>query len=396
MSWKETDPMLERCLFIEACLSGEETMAGLCRRFGISRKTGYEWLRRYEALGAAGLSEQSRARLSHANATPPQMEAAIIALRQQRGWGPKKLAKLLLKDWPAEAIPSQSTIGDILKRNGLVKPRKARRRCTPSSEPLGHAVQSNRVWCADFKGWFLTGDKQRVDPLTVTDAYSRYLLACQGMRGKTDTTHVMAVFETLFRSYGLPERIRTDNGPPFASTGLAGLSRLSVWWMRLGIVPERIEPGKPQQNGRHERFHLTLKNETASPAAPTARKQQRAFDAFQIVYNDERPHEALGQEVPASRYTSSARSFPTRLPTPEYADDMQTRRVRGAGQMKWSGSDVLVSQALSSQTIGLQPQDDGLWNVYFCTSCIGTFNERDRKVKPLKKSGKSPKSAESE
>jgi transposase InsO family protein len=385
MAWKETEPMFERALFVQAVLAGEGTFAGLCRQFGVSRKTGYKWLERYEAEGAQGLLERSRAPLHLPNMTCPEMEAAILRLRRKWGWGPKKLAKLLAADWSAESIPSQSTIGDILKRNGLVAPRKLRRHCTPSSEPLGHAVESNLVWCADFKGWFHTGNGQRVDPLTVTDAYSRYLLACQGMRGKTDTEHVLAVFETLFRSYGLPERIRTDNGPPFASTGLAGLSRLSVWWMRLDIVPERIDPGKPQQNGRHERFHRTLKAETATPAAHTPRKQQQAFDAFQEIYNNERPHEALGQEVPASRYASSPRSYPERLPQPAYDDDMVTRRVRGAGQMQWGGKDVLVSQALRSQTIGLQPVEDGIWRVYFCKMCIGLFDERALRIKRLKK-----------
>lgn len=395
MPWKETSAMCERAAFLRAYeLEKEESMAALCRRFGISRKTGYKWLERYEQEGEMGLLERSRAARLHPNQTPRAMEEAIIAVRQARRWGPKKIAAILARDWPPDQIPAVSTIGDILARNGLVIPRRFRRHCTPSTQPLAHAVYSNLVWCADFKGWFCTADGSRVDPLTVTDARSRYLLGCQGMCGKTDTIHVQAVFETLFRTYGLPERIRTDNGPPFASTGLAGLSRLSVWWMRLGIVPERIQPGTPSENGRHERFHLTLKQETVNPPASTPKKQQEAFDRFRTLYNEERPHEALGQVPPATQYKPSPQPFPARLPTPEYDDDMAVRRVRGAGQMKWAGKDVLVSQALKSQSVGLKAYDDGLWQVYFCDVCIGVFDERKLKVKPLSKPKKKTKKSD--
>lgn len=377
--------MCERASFLRALKEEEDTMAGLCRQFGISRKTGYKWLARFEAEGAAGLFEHSRASHIHPNQTPGAMEEAIIALRHERAWGPKKIAALLSREWPLEQIPSVSTIGDILKRNGLIVPRKLRRHCSPSSQPLAHAIDCNLVWCADFKGWFLTGDGSRVDPLTVTDAHSRYLLGCQVLCGKTDTVHVMAVFETLFRRYGMPVRIRTDNGSPFASTGLYGLSRLSVWWMRLDITPERIRPGTPSENGRHERFHLTLKQETATPPASTPKKQQEAFERFRAVYNEERPHEALGQTTPASVYAVSPRPYPERLPPVEYDDDMIVRRAMGSGQIKWRGHDICVSQALRYQSIGLKPCDDGLYDVYFCKTRIGVFNERTLKVKPLPK-----------
>jgi transposase InsO family protein len=360
-------------------------MAALCRRFGISRKTGYKWLERFRAEGEAGLQERSRASQRHPNQTPRVMEEAIIAIRQGRAWGPKKIAAILSKEWPPDMIPALSTIGDILKRNGLVVPRRLRRRCSPSTHPLAHAVECNLVWSADFKGWFLTADGRRVDPLTVTDAHSRYLLGCQVLSGKTDTVHVMAVFETLFRTYGLPERIRTDNGTPFASTGLYGLSRLSVWWMRLGITPERIRPGTPSENGRHERFHLTLKQEAATPPATTPKKQQQAFEHFRAVYNHERPHEALGQVPPATCYTVSPRPYPERLPPVEYDDDMIVRRVRGAGQIKWRGHDVGVSCALTNQPIGLKPCDETMYEVYFGRTCIGIFNERTLKVRALRK-----------
>jgi len=388
MSWKETGPMCERAAFIKACEEREETMAALCRRFGISRKTGYKWLERYAREGDLGLLERSRAPHQHPNMTSADLESAIVAVRQEHRWGPKKIAVGLLRQFAAEEIPALSTIGDIVKRNGLLIPRRRRRHCSPSTQPLAHAVESNRVWCADFKGWFCTADGHRVDPLTVSDAHSRYLLACQGMRGKTDTVHVMGVFETLFRSYGMPERIRTDNGAPFASTGLSGLSRLSVWWMRLGITPERIKPATPSENGRHERMHLTLKQDTATPPAGTPRKQQEAFDRFVRYYNEERPHEALGQVVPAAVYAPSPRPYPARMPAVEYGDDMQVRRVRGAGQMKWRGHDVLVSQALAYQTVGLSPIGDGVWEVYFCTTPIGIFEEKKLRVRAAKQGEK--------
>lgn len=380
--------MCERATFIRSYERAEETMAALCRKFGISRKTGYKWLERFVIEGEAGLREHSRAPHRHPNMTAPEIEKAIVAIRQGTKWGPKKIAVRLANNVAQEDIPSLSTIGDIVKRNGLLVPRKFRRHCSPSAHPLAHAVESNRVWCADFKGWFRTGDGSRIDPLTVSDAYSRYLLACQGMCGKTDTVHVKGVFEALFRAYGMPERIRTDNGSPFASTGLAGLSRLAVWWMRLGIVPERIKPATPSENGRHERMHLTLKQDTAMPPASTPQKQQEAFEHFLNYYNAERPHEALGQVVPASVYTPSPRPYPARLPAVEYGDDLQMRRIRGAGQMKWRGHDVGVTQALSYETVGLKPLEDGVWMVYFCTMPIGIFEERKLRVRPLKKEEK--------
>jgi transposase InsO family protein len=355
-------------------------MAALCRRFGISRKTGYKWLGRFAEEGELGLLERSRAPASHPNATPEDLEAALVRLRGEKQRGPKKLVVALAKEFPGRPLPSTSTVGDILKRNGLVAPRKKRRRCTPSESPLAHADAANRVWCADFKGWFLTGNGRRVDPLTVTDAHTRFLLGCQCMCGKTDTEHVKALFSTWFRQFGLPERIRTDNGAPFASTGLAGLSRLSVWWIRLGIEPERIRPATPSENGRHERFHRTLKEHTLEPAAQTPRLQQKRFDAFRDEYNHDRPHEALGQVPPGTLYTPSPRVYPARLPPLKYHDDMVTRRVRGGGQMQWCGRDVMVSNALCGETVGLKALEGGRWAVYFCQWRIGTFYERALKV----------------
>jgi transposase InsO family protein len=356
-------------------------MAELCRWYGISRKTGYKWLRRFEEEGEDGLGERSRAPHRQANRVSLWLEERVCQLREDHSsWGPKKLFVELEKLLPREELPSRATIANILTRNGLSQPRRQRRRASPSEEPLAHAVDSNVVWCIDFKGWFYTGDGSRVDPLTITDAYARYLICLQALRGKTDVERVMAVMKVAFRTYGLPERIRSDNGPPFASTGLAGLSRLSAWWMQLGIVPERIEPGKPQQNGRHERFHRTLKEETASPSASTFNRQQARFRAFRQEYNETRPHEALGQVPPAAVYQGSPRPFPTKLPLLEYPDDMEVRRVRGAGQMKWKGHDVRITRALIGQSVGLLPIEDGLWSVHFCATPIGFFDEQTMRV----------------
>src|SRR5689334_7643056 len=275
MPWKTSSVMEEKLRFVLEYDSGEYTMRELCQRYGISRETGYVTLRRYRAAGIPGLLERRRATHQHQNQTPEELERMVLELRQAHmHWGPRKLKRILERNEPGRRWPAASTIGALLKREGLVVPRKKRRRTTPYSEPLAYAHGPNRVWCADFKGWFRSGDGERIDPLTMTDACSRYLLRCQAVE-KTDTARVQAIFEAAFREYGLPEAIRTDNGAPFASRALAGLSRLAVWWIKLGTVPERIEAGHPEQNGRHERMHLTLEQETAQPAAANRRAQQR-------------------------------------------------------------------------------------------------------------------------
>lgn len=374
--------MFERAAFVRAYRAAEDSLSALCRSFGISRKTAYKWLDRVEAEGEAGLEERSRAPHAHPNALAAEVEAAVLELRGAKGWGPKKLWARLRETLEPEVLPSVGTIANVLSRHGLVRARSRVRRATPSSEPLAHATACNRVWCIDFKGWFRTGDGCRVDPLTVTDAYSRYLLCCQAVT-RPDGFYVQARLEAVFRAYGLPERIRSDNGAPFASTGLAGLSRLAVWWIRLGIVPERIEPGHPEQNGRHERFHLTLAQATATPPAGTPGAQQRRFDHFQREYNEERPHEALGQIPPARLYEPSPRPYPVRLPEPVYPDEYVTRRVRGSGQIKWAGHDVRVSEALSGQTVGLEALEDGEWRMHFGPVALGVFNERRGEVLAL-------------
>lgn len=387
MPWRETSTMCERLRFIMLLEEAEQSMSELCEQFGISRTTGYKWLERYNPADPASLADRSRAPHSQPRATSEAIVSAVIAERTaHRKWGPRKLAVNLAKRLDAELVPAASTIGDILKRHGLVPDRRRRRHATPSTQPLAHASSSNRVWCADFKGWFRTGDGARIEPLTVSDAYSRYLLCCQQIfDGKRDAAHVWALMELLFREYGLPERMRTDNGAPFATTGLAGLSRLSVWWMRLGIVPERIEPGEPSQNGRLERLHLTLKQETAQPPASTASRQQERFDRFRREYNEERPHEALGQVPPDRVYEPSPRAYPGRLPAVEYPYTMQVRMVRKAGQMKWGGRDVRVTEALAGEPVGLLPVAEGVWEVYYSAQKIGMFDEVAGRVYSLER-----------
>jgi hypothetical protein len=240
------------------------------------------------------------------------------------------------------------------------------------------------VWSADFKGWFRTGDGRRCEPLTISDAHSRYLLCCQAIGTTTGVITVRPLFEATFRQYGLPEAMRTDNGSPFASNGLAGLTELSVWWLRLGIRLERIQPGKPQQNGRHERMHRTLKEATAKPPRSNLHLQQKAFDAFRQEYNHQRPHEAHGQKPPVSCYTPSSREYPTRLIEPQYPDDWQKRKVSVGGQMRWKNNKVQISHALVDQVIGLEPIEDGLWAIHFGSLELGQLDERRRRVIPIR------------
>ena len=303
--WRSTSPEVEQIRFIERWESGGETFLQLCRAFGISRKTDYKRVHRFQAWGWDGLGDLSRAARQHPNQTERAVAEHLIAARQAHPtWGPKKLVAWLKDRQPWVSWPAPSTVGDLLDRAGLVRRRKGRRRAAPWSQPFVQAEQPNDLWCIDFKGWFRTGDGVRVDPLDVEDASSRYLLACHGLR-QPRGPQVRRVLERAFREYGLPWAIRTDNGPPFASVSLGGLSSLAVWWVKLGILPERTEPGHPEQNGRLERLHRTLKAETASPPQTTWQRQQRAFQTFQPSYNEERPHETLGQQPPARRYRPS-------------------------------------------------------------------------------------------
>ena len=368
MPWRVSGVVEERARFAVEYESGEWTMAELCRHYGIARRTGYKILARWEQQGAAGLADLSRAPRAHPNQTPAEVEAAVLALRRaHRSWGPRKLRAGLAARHPERAWPAASTIGALHRRAGLVHARRLRRRTPPFTQPFAQAGEPNAVWCADFKGWFRTRDGERIDPFTMTDAASRYLLRCQAVE-KTDTAAVRSITEAAFREYGLPLAIRTDNGPPFASRAVAGLSPLSLYWMKLGIVPERIRAGHPEQNGRHERMHRTLAAETAAPPQASRRRQQQAFDRFRSEYNHERPHEALGQRPPAALYPSSPRPYPARVPEPEYDTGMMVRHVYPHGQFFWKGHDVFLSKVLAGERIGLEPIDDRYWCV-----CFGLF-----------------------
>ena len=333
MPWKTSSVMDEKLRFVFEYERDEQTMVELCARFGICRDTGYVWLRRYRQHGVRGLAELNRAARRHPNQTGAEIEAAVLELRQAHmRWGPRKLGRILERDQPGRQWPATSTIGEIVKRAGLVVPRKKRRRTEPYTQPLVHANGSNRVWCADFKGWFRASDRTRIDPLTITDAWSRYLLRCQGVE-KTDTERVRAIFEAAFREHGLPEAIRTDNGAPFASSAVSGLSRLAVWWIKLGIVPERIQAGHPEQNGRHERMHRSLKLEVH--LAEDWRAQQRELDRFRHEFNQVRPHEALDMQTPAAVYQPSPRPYPAQVPEVEYPDTMEVRTIKSHGHFRW-------------------------------------------------------------
>jgi len=374
--------MDEKLRFVFEYERDEQTMRELCAGFGISRETGYVWLRRYRQQGVDGLLELNRAPRRHPNQTAAAVVQAVLELRQAHmRWGPRKLKRILERDQPGRLWPATSTVGEIVRRAGLVVARRKRRRTEPYTSPLEHAVESNRVWCADFKGWFRAGDGVRIDPLTITDACSRYLLRVQAVE-KTNTERVRAIFEAAFREHGLPAAIRTDNGAPFASSAIGGLSRLAVWWIRLGIVPERIQAGHPEQNGRHERMHRTLKQDC--PAAEDWRAQQRALDRFRHEFNHVRPHEALGMETPASVYQPSQREYPRQVPEPEYPDEMRVLTVKSHGHFRWKRRDVFLSEVLWGERIGLLEVDDGLFTVYFAHLPLARFHARTCKLVPLK------------
>jgi transposase InsO family protein len=388
MPWKETDVLEERTRFVLDYDSKQYTMAELCRTYGIARKTGYQWVKRYEEEGLGGLPDRRYGAEHHPNQTDAAIEEQIVQLKYAHpSWGAKKLRGRLWTNDQGVAWPAVSTFGEILRRKGLSTPQRKRLRVPLYSQPFQQVEATNQLWCADFKGWFLTGKGERVDPLTMTDAHSRYLLRCQHVE-KTDTEHVRAIFAAAFREYGLPETIRTDNGAPFASRSIAGISRLSIDWMKLGIQPERIKPGHPEQNGRHERMHRTLKAETAKPPSVNRREQQKAFDRFRQQFNQERPHEALEQKTPASCYQSSPRVYPDRMPQPEYASHMKPKRVYPDGSFFWKGTQIFISKCLSGEFIGMEPLDDRYWKVNFAIFPLARFDSHKLILQPMPAGGK--------
>jgi putative transposase len=382
MPFRETCVLDETVRFVAAYLKGEETMSALCRAFGISRQWGYALVGRYRAEGVAGLEPRSRAPRRPGRAMAPEIADAIIALRRERpSWGPKKLRAVLLRQVPDVTWPAPSSMGDLLRREGLVRGRRRRRTPLPLTQPFAPVTAPNELWCIDFKGWFRTGDGQRCDPLTLSDADSRYLLVCRTVVPSLEG--VDPVTEAAFREHGLPRAIRSDNGPPFAGSGAGGLSRLAVKWIKLGIRLERTDPGSPQQNGRHERMHATLKAETAKPPAATLTDQQHRFDRFRREYNELRPHEALGQDTPASRYRPSPRPYPARLAEPHYDAEHAVRRVRSNGEIRWGGDLIFISETLVGEPVGVAETEAGDWIVRFADHPLGLIDRRTRTLRPF-------------
>lgn len=383
MPWKETCVEEQRMRFIGAWLDKEcdWSVTELCEAFEVSRKSGYKWIERYETSGMAGLADRSRAPHVHPNATAEEVVKKLLAARKKhRYWGPRKLLVGLRREYPDLEWPAVSTAGELLKRHGMVEPRKRRRqRIEGAASELTVASEPNQVWAVDYKGWFRTGDGERCDPLTISDLFSRYLLECRRVK-RVDTVQARARFEQVFREYGLPERIRSDNGTPFASNGLGGLSKLSVWWVKLGIGLERIAPARPDQNGCHERMHRTLRRETANPASANGPAQQRRFNSFRKVFNHERPHEALNDTPPAQWYRSSPRPYPSRLAETEYPKNYEVRRVRGTGEIKWEGRMIYLSEALIGELVGLEPSSDRHWTIHFGPVPLGIADAEHRKL----------------
>ncbi|HEX2344154.1 MAG TPA: IS481 family transposase [Vicinamibacterales bacterium] len=388
MGWMETCALDQRMRFVIAVEAGGESFAAVCRRFKVSRKTGYKWLERYEEGGPKALDDRSRAPLHHPHAIVPEIAELCLAVRRKHPtWGPVKVLAWLERRAPEIGWPTASTIGALFDREGLTVKRHRRSGSPPSTVPFALCGAPNHVWCIDFKGWFLTGDGTHCEPLTLSDAYSRYLLRCQVM-GRTDTDHVWPVLDAAFREFGLPYRLRSDNGSPFASRGAGGLSRLSVKVVKAGVVPERIAPGKPQQNGRLERLHLTLLRDTAKPPARTLREQIERFRTFQCVYNEERPHAALGNDTPAEHYVPSPRRFDGVLREPEYGSEHTVRRVRHNGEIRWQNSTIYLTEALVGEPVGLLDDEHGDWTVSFGPITLGVIAHRgDRLIKPRRACG---------
>lgn len=380
MPWKEVRPMDQKLLFIADHLREVTTFSDLCHRYGISRKTGYKWIARYEDLGIEGLHDQSRRPHEHPLRTPYAVRKAIIELRSGRRDppGPKKIRVLLEQKHPDLDIPSNTTIYNILAEEGLIHPQRRRKRIPAGQQPFSAVREPNDVWSADFKGQFKTKDGTWCYPLTVMDHQSRFLLGCRNLDG-TRREQTRKIFEALFQEYGLPWRIRTDNGVPFASNSPGGLSQLSKWWIRLGIMPERIKPGNPQQNGRHERMHKTLKEATAIPPAQTAQRQQQEFDDFRHRYNNERPHESLGQKTPASIYRPSTRPMPDKLPELEYPSYFKVALVHHSGIIYHQGHRVYIAGLLKGEKVGVEETADGVWDVFFGALRLGGFDMRTAK-----------------
>ena len=382
MPWKETSVMDQRIQLIADWLTGDYGKSELCRIYEISRPTADKWIARYEQRGLPGLEELGRAPHCHPNQTAEELRALIVQTKvRHQQWGPKKVLDWLRDARPEFKWPADSTAGKILKREGLVKTRKRRRRVTPYSEPFGECCAPNQSWSADFKGDFLLGNGRRCYPLTVSDNFSRYLLLCRALERRRQE-EVRYWFEWVFREAGLPEVIRTDNGAPFASLALGGISQLSKWWIKLGIKPERIQPGKPAQNGRHERMHRTLK-EAVAPQRDLQQQQQQ-YDPFREEYNWDRSHEALERKPPGSIHCFSPRSYPAKLPEVQYESGITVRQVRHKGEIKWRGELIYISEVLAKEPIGLKPIDNDKWELRYSFHPLGVLDDRSKSIIPVK------------
>lgn len=381
MPWNCATPMTEKFKFIVASQDYSGSFASLCRSFGISTKTGYKWLARYELHGLSGLSDLSRRPLHSHNQLPDDIVSLFVQTRKEHpNWGPKKLRAFLQAKDPQLLLPAPSTISDWLKRYGLIKPRKRRLRVPLHTDPFAPCAFPNEVWCVDFKGNFEMKDGARCYPLTLMDAHSRYLLKCEGLPNQQEHL-VRHHFELAFQEFGVPRRIRSDNGSPFASLGIGGLSALSIWWIKLGIIPERIEPGHPEQNGRHERMHRTLKEEAVSPPKENFLAQQKAFDEFRKEYNEVRPHEALKQEVPYKHYIVSPRAYPKELREVEYPTGYEIRRVHKNGEVGFAGGKFAVSTLIAREAVGLKEVGDQEWEMYYGPVKLGKVRKRKEGIR---------------
>lgn len=384
MPWKETCAVDERVRFIALVNESNESFSALCAQFKISRKTGYKWVARYEALGPAGLVDGRPVALHLPHSTPPEMIHRLVELRKERPtWGPKKL-RARLQTLGITEVPAASTIGDLLKKHGLVHPRRRRVYTPKTSSNLAPAPQPNDTWCADFKGHFALGTGQRCHPLTVTDQCSRYLIKCEALE-KPNFEAAWPHLERAFHEFGMPSRLRTDNGPPFATAGIGGLSVMAVSLVRLGVTPERIDPGHPEQNGCHERMHKTLKQEATSPPGKNLIAQQLQFDLFRGEFNDVRPHEALGQKTPASVYSPSPRPMPSKPQSPEYPDGVDVRRANADGKIHAKGHVIHLSRLIANEPVGLLPTDDDVWDVYYGEVLLAELSLKNKEVKLVKR-----------
>ena len=383
MPWMELNIVILRKQFIEEYLDKNyPSFSYLCASYSISTKTGYKWLDRFRSGGFNNLEDQSRAPHTTPHRTPDDICELIIQTKLAHiHWGPKKILDSLKKHHPSTKLPADSTAGEILKAAGLVKKRKKRYHVSADEQAFGDCQENNHTWGVDYKGQFKLGNGQWCYPLTITDNHSRYLLQCKALKS-TAYSDAKDWMEQCFREYGLPQNIRSDNGTPFSSMAAGGISRLSKWWIQLGIQPQRIKPGHPQQNGRHERMHKTLKQETIKPPAYNERSQQTKFDDFKTEFNHERSHEALQRKCPAEVYEPSSTSYPDTLPEIVYDEGCETRKVKRGGEIKWKGHHIYISQVLSHDRISLEEIDNNLWEV-----CYGFYKlgELDAKKVQLKR-----------